>query len=54
MLSQASSIHVNMMQATPATWQLLIESGWKGAPGLKALCGGEALTRKLADQILNV
>jgi amino acid adenylation domain-containing protein len=44
---------VNMMQATPATWQLLIETGWKGEPGLKAFCGGEALTRKLADQLLN-
>jgi non-ribosomal peptide synthetase component F len=41
-----------MMQATPATWQLLIESGWKGEPGLKALCGGDVLTRKLADQLL--
>lgn len=44
---------VNMMQATPATWQLLIETGWKGEPGLKALCGGEALTRKLANQLLD-
>jgi len=45
--------HVSMMQATPGTWQLLIESGWKGGPGLKALCGGDALTRKLADQLLD-
>jgi len=45
--------HVNMMQATPATWQLLIESGWPGKPGLKALCGGDVLTRKLADQLLD-
>lgn len=45
--------NVNMMQATPAVWQLLIESGWAGKPGLKALCGGEALTRKLANQILD-
>lgn len=44
---------VSMMQATPATWQLLIEAGWKGAPALKALCGGDALTRKLADQLLH-
>ena len=44
---------ITMMQATPATWQLLIDTGWQGEPGLKALCGGEALTRKLADQLLN-
>ena len=41
------------MQATPATWQLLVESGWAGEPKLKALCGGEILTRKLADQLLD-
>lgn len=44
---------VSMMQATPATWQLLLETGWTGSPALNALCGGEALTRKLADQLLN-
>ncbi len=30
-----------LMQATPATWRLLLASGWAGRPGLKALCGGE-------------
>ena len=25
-----------MAQATPATWRMLLEAGWKGAPGLKA------------------
>ena len=44
---------VNILQATPATWQLLIDTGWQGESGLKALCGGEALTRKLADQLLD-
>ncbi len=41
-----------VMQATPATWRMMLESGWKGAPGLKVLCGGEALSRDLADQLL--
>ncbi len=45
--------HVNTMQATPATWQVLIDSGWSGRPGLKALCGGDVLTRKLANQLLD-
>jgi len=45
--------HAGIMQATPATWQLLVDSGWAGEPKLKALCGGEALTRKLADQLLD-
>jgi amino acid adenylation domain-containing protein len=42
-----------VMQATPATWQLLIESGWSETDPtrLLALCGGEALPRSLADGI---
>ena len=43
---------VTAMQATPATWRLLLESGWEGLPGLKALCGGEALPRALASELL--
>ncbi|WP_327091024.1 amino acid adenylation domain-containing protein [Nonomuraea sp. NBC_01738] len=40
-----------VMQATPATWRLLISSGWEGLPGLKALCGGEALPPDLARDL---
>ncbi|KAL5048565.1 hypothetical protein BDW71DRAFT_213319 [Aspergillus fruticulosus] len=44
---------VGMMQGTPATWQLLLDSGWCGTPRLnKILCGGEALPRRLADRLL--
>ena len=42
-----------ILQATPATWRLLLESGWSGAPGLKALCGGEAWTEELAARLLD-
>ncbi len=44
--------HVSIMQATPATWRLLIDAGWQGDPKLKVLCGGEALPRELAQQLL--
>ncbi len=40
------------MQATPATWRLLLASGWPGEPGLAALCGGEALPAELARELL--
>ena len=44
---------VTVLQATPATWTMLLESGWKGKPRLsKILCGGEALSRQLADRLL--
>ena len=39
-----------VMQATPATWELLLASGWTGAPALRVWCGGEALPRRLADR----
>jgi non-ribosomal peptide synthetase component F len=41
-----------VMQATPATWRALIQSGWKGSPNLKILCGGEAMPRDLAEGLL--
>ena len=42
----------SIMQATPATWRLLVDSGWAGSPDLKLLCGGEELTRDLAQELL--
>ena len=41
-----------LLQATPATWRMLLEAGWGGRPGLAMLCGGEALPRELADRLL--
>jgi len=52
LMSRLSSSGATVMQATPATWRLLLESGWGGNPGLKVLCGGEALSRDLADELL--
>ena len=41
-----------LMQATPATWRLLLAAGWTGSGRLKILCGGEALGRQLACELL--
>ena len=43
---------VTLMQATPATWRLLLDTGWNGNRRLRALCGGEAMSRELADLLL--
>ena len=43
---------VTVMQATPATWHLLLESGWEGKADLRIFCGGEALTSELAAKLL--
>lgn len=42
-----------IMQATPATWRLLLATDWQGDRQLKLLCGGEAMTRSLADLLLD-
>lgn len=43
---------ITVMQATPATWRLLLAAGWQGNKQLKILSGGEALTSELAEQLL--
>jgi len=50
--ARIESAGATVMQATPATWRLLLESGWGGRPSLKALCGGEALDTALARELL--
>ena len=40
-----------VMQATPVTWQLLLEAGWQGSKDLKVLCGGEPMPRELANEL---
>jgi thioesterase domain-containing protein/acyl carrier protein len=40
------------MQATPTTWRMLLDWGWRPLPRFKALCGGEALPVTLAEELL--
>jgi thioester reductase-like protein len=43
---------ITFVQATPASWRMVLAAGWSGNPNLKVLCGGEALNRALANQLL--
>jgi amino acid adenylation domain-containing protein len=54
LLAALEQFRVTVMQATPVTWQLLIEAGWQGKSDLKILCGGEALSRALAGKLLEM
>ena len=54
LLATLEKFQVTVMQATPVTWQLLIEAGWQGKRDLKILCGGEALSRVLAGKLLEM
>lgn len=52
LLAKAIEKHgISALQATPATWRMLIDSGWNGCARLKALCGGEALPEELAVRV---
>jgi len=44
--------NATVMQATPATWRLLIEAGWQGSPNLKILSTGETLAPELAKELI--
>ena len=52
LIQRMTACRPSIMQATPATWRMLIEAGWKGDSRLSVLCGGEALSRELADRLL--
>src|SRR5690606_11479277 len=41
-----------LMQATPATWRVLIDAGWKGGADFRVLCGGEPLPPDLARALV--
>ena len=47
-----SRSNATVLQATPATWRLLIEADWQGGDSFRAFCGGESLPRELADAVL--
>lgn len=53
LLEKIKKQKVTVVQATPSTWKMLIDSGWNEKLNIKALCGGEALSQDLAEQILN-
>src|SRR4029077_11468588 len=39
-------------QATPVRYRMLLDARWKGMAKLQLLCGGEKMSRELADQLL--
>ena len=54
MAATLQNFKINVLQATPITWRLLLSSGWEGKRDLKMICGGEPLSRDLADQLLRL
>ncbi|PHM33208.1 amino acid adenylation domain-containing protein [Xenorhabdus innexi] len=40
-----------LAQATPVTWSMALNAGWKPRSDMSMICGGEALSQDLADQL---
>ena len=53
LISLMDKHNISIMQATPATWRMLVEAHWQGSSKLKILCGGEALPRDLANELMD-
>ncbi len=52
-LALIAAEQVNVVQATPSTWRMLLDNEHaEGLRGCKCLCGGEALPRELAVRML--
>jgi len=44
----------SIAQATPSTWNIILQSGWKGNLRLKAISGGESLSTSLAESLVTM
>ena len=44
--------NITLLQGTPVTWQMMMDSGWDAPIPLRCLSGGEALPKTLALEIL--
>lgn len=42
---------ITIMQATPATYKMMLAAGWEQRLNLKILCGGEPMTKDLAGKL---
>jgi len=51
LLARLERDEATMLQATPMTWRLLLEAGFRSRRGFKMLCGGEALPLDLAQRL---
>ncbi|MBU9710067.1 amino acid adenylation domain-containing protein, partial [Paenibacillus sp. AK121] len=50
---EIQKIKPTIMQATPVTWTMLFQAGWKNEENMKMLCGGEALSETLKSYFVH-
>ena len=49
--SAIESHRPDFMQATPSTWQMLVDNGWENKEGVTVLTGGEAISESLKNAL---
>jgi amino acid adenylation domain-containing protein len=52
LMDQLAASRATVLQATPVTFQMLLDGGFQPTPGFKMLCGGEAWTTAMAERLL--
>ena len=52
LINKINDSKATILQATPVTFRMLNSAEWKGAKGLKILCGGEAMPKELAYDLI--
>ena len=52
LLEMLENENISILQATPSRWQMLLDCGWTKKYDLKIFTGGEALTKELAEKLL--
>ncbi len=52
LLTNIQNENVTIMQATPSTWRLMLSADWNPEMKLKVLCGGEAMPKDLAAELV--
>lgn len=54
LLNEMDKVSPTVMQATPATWKMLMYKNWKNDSNIRILCGGEKLTEDLRDYFIEL
>lgn len=52
LLDMARNENISIMQGAPFMWRMMLEAGWADPLPIKVFCGGEAMSRELAEGLL--
>lgn len=51
-IAKIKEIAPSIIQGTPSFYQMLFNAGWQGDRGIKMMCGGDLLSKSLADKLI--